>query len=229
MTDLEKKILDAISAQNLAPKPTYVFLAKRSVFWTLAASAVALGGISTAVLFFVAEDYFTTGWRILDNIRFHEALLVLPLLWIVLIGLFAGSAVFGLRHTRRGYRFKASNVAVAAIAASLSIGIFLHYFDAGRTLHTLLRERFPAYQAFTYVPFPEWSRPDEGFLGGTVLSDAGNNKIKLLDFRNEEWIIDVEGARIDVDSPLLEEGDVAIEGKRTGDHMFKASRITAFD
>jgi hypothetical protein len=229
MTDLEKKILNTITTQKLAPKPAYVFLAKRSVFWTLAIAAVVLGGISTAVLGFVAEDYFTTGWRILDNIRFHEALLVLPLLWLVLIGFFTASAVFGLRQTRRGYRFKASNVAVVAVVASLSIGLFMHYFDVGRALHTMLRERFPAYEAFTYVPFPEWSRPDEGYLGGTVLSDVGGKKIKLLDFRNEEWIIDVQDARIEIDSPLLEEGDIAIEGTRTGDHAFKASRITAFD
>ena len=188
MTELEKRILDAIAAQKLAPTPAYVFLAKRSVFWALAAVSILLGALSFAIALFVVSDYFATGWRVLDNIHFNEALASIPVLWLILLGLFTASAAYGLRRTRRGYRLRASRIAGLSLAASLAIGGLLHAADAARSLHEYLSENFPAYRALTYVPFDEWSRPDEGYLGGLVMAEAGQGAIRLLDFQDKIWI-----------------------------------------
>ena len=124
MNELERKILDAIAERKLAPRPAYVFLAKRSVFWALAGVSIALGALSVAISMFAAADFMSTGGRVLDNIHFHEALLAIPLLWLALTSAFVASAVYGLRQTRRGYRFKVSQVAAAVVAlAALLLSI----------------------------------------------------------------------------------------------------------
>ena len=229
MSDFERRVLDAIAAQKLAPKSAYLFLAKRSVFWGLAAVSIFFGALSFAILLFIVTDFFTTGWRTLDNIHFNEALASIPALWLLLLGLFTASATYGLSHTRRGYRLKPSHIAGISLAAGLGLGGLLHAADAGRSLHEFLAARFPAYHAFTYVPFVEWSRPDEGYLGGTVLGKDENGIIHLLDFQDKTWLVDISSAAVSLDSHIADEGDVAIEGERTGANTFRARTISEFD
>ncbi len=229
MTDLERKILASIQSRGLAPKPAYQFLAKRSVFWALALVSVFLGGLNFAVFLFVIDDYFSTGWRILDNIHYNEALLALPLVWLVLAGLLVTSAIFGLRHTRRGFRFKTSHMIVIVVGVSLLMGVMLHASSAGKALHTYLSNRFEAYRASTYVPFEEWSRPDLGKLGGTVVEDLGNGSIRIVDFKDKSWLVDTSKAENRLDNPIAEEGDVALEGEQTGPTTFRARMISEFD
>ncbi len=229
MTDLERKILETIQSQRLVPKPAYQFLAKRSVFWALALVSVVFGGLNIAVLLFVISDYFATGWRILDNIHYSEALLLLPVLWLLLAVLLAASATFGLRHTRRGFRYKSGHLATAVLGASLLTGILLHANAAGQSVHNYLLDHFESYRASTYVPFDEWSRPEQGKLGGTVVEDLGNGSIRLLDFRQKSWLVDISAAESKIDSPIAEVGDVALEGSQTGPDTFRARMISEFD
>ncbi len=229
MTDLERKILKTIEAQRLVPKPAHQFLARRSVFWALALVSVVFGGLNFAGLLFVISDYFDTGWRILDNIHYNEALLLLPVLLILLAGLLVASAIFGLRHTRRGYRYKTSHLVATVIGASLLTGLLLHASAAGHSVHNYLLAHFDTYRAATHVPFEEWSRPEQGKLGGTVVEDFGNGFIRLMDFKNKAWLVDISAATIRLDSPIAREGDVAIEGGQTGPDTFRARMISEFD
>lgn len=228
MTELEQKILKTIAARQLTPKPAYTFLARRSVFWALAAVSIILGGISFAIVMFAVSDYFATSWRVLDNIHLNELLLVIPAVWLLLIGAFTASAVYGLRQTRRGYRFRPAAVTALALGLSLAIGGALHAADAGRALHEMMAANFKAYRDFTYVPFAEWSRPDEGYLGGTVIG-MENGQIHLRDFHDRIWIVDVGTARIELDESPQDEGDIAITGRRTGPDTFQAATISEFD
>jgi hypothetical protein len=228
MTDFEKRVLDKIQTENLKPRPAYVFLARRSVFWMLAFVSILFGAISFAMLLFIVTDYFSTGWRIIDNIHYNEALAFIPVIWLMAMGLFALSATYGLRHTRRGHRLTASRLAALVVMIGLVLGGVLHMADAGRSLHQYLAAHFPAYKIFTYVPYVEWSKPDEGYLGGTVLKVEGQT-IELMDFHNKTWIIDASTATNTVDEPLTGEGDIAIEGVRTGENTFRARMISEFD
>ena len=229
MTKLETKILDTIAKQKIAPRPAYVFLAKRSVFWALAFFSIFLGALSFAILLFAISDFFATGWRVLDNIQFDEVLVAIPALWLVLLAAFSASAAYAFRNTRRGHRIKSIHIAGLSLLASLCLGVLLYLSNAAYDLHEYLEKHFPAYHEFTYVPFAEWSRPDQGFLGGTVIEDAVGGKIKVLDFHNKIWSIDVSSAQINLDNTLIDEGDIAIEGTRTGPDTFRARTISEFD
>lgn len=188
-----------------------------------------MGGISVALGLFAIEDFAATGGRRFDDMPFDDVLLGLPIMWAIATPLFLASAVLTLRRTRRGYRLRLASLVGLAVLASLSIGFVLNAFDAGRGVHEFLAKRIPGYAAYTTVPYAEWSRPDEGFLGGEALAEDGGI-LRLKAFDGKEWTIDIEGARReDIDGSLVEEGDVAIRGTRTGTSAFKAETIAPFD
>jgi hypothetical protein len=87
---------------------------------------------------------------------------------------------------------------------------------------------FEAYRDFTYIPYAEWSRPDQGFLGGAVL-DVDDGSLRLRAFDGREWEVDISAATVGFSESLVEEGDVAIRGVRTGASTFKADFIDEFD
>jgi hypothetical protein len=229
MSELEKRVLDEIAARKLAPRPAYVFLARRSVSWALAAGAILMGAVCFALLLFAVTDYFATGLRQIDNMPFDEVLPAVPLLWLACLVLFLIGASYGLRHTARGYRYTIARLLAVSLAASLGLGAILHVSGAGNWLHAALALQFPSYRRLTHVPFEEWSRPDTGKLGGTVVAAVEGQSLTLLDFKGVTWTVDVSAAEIGLDNALIEEGDIAITGTRTGPATFKAATIAEFD
>jgi hypothetical protein len=229
VTELEQRVLGAISQRRLKPRPYAYFLAKRSVFWTLAALSLVLGGVCVALLIFVAVDYLATGGRGFDEMPFDDVAEFLPAIWFACFLLFVASATLSLARTKRGYRYRPRRIAIGAAAASIGLGLLLYGTDTGGHLNRFLKARFPAYAEYTYIPYAEWSRPDEGYLGGEVLSAEEGRSLRLRAFDGREWMVDISAAEIGFAEPLVDEGDVAIRGERTGPLTFKAKRIDEFD
>ncbi len=226
MAELDKEVLAKIERLGLKPRPYVYFLAKRSVFWGLAALSVLLGGVSVAIAIFVAVDLAATGGRGFDEMPFDDVAASLPALWLACFALFAMSAAFGVSRTRRGYRYRPMRIAGTAVVASLALGVALQSLDIGRLTHNFLAAHFAAYERYTYIPYTEWSRPDEGYLGGKVLS-ANGQTLRLRAFSGMEWSVDISAAE-NTAGEMLDE-DVAIIGQRTGPREFKAHSIAEFD
>lgn len=229
MSDLSRKILQEIERRRLTPRPYAYFLARRSVFWTLAGVSILLGGVSVALAIFAMTDFAETGGRNFDDMPFDDIAEGLPAVWLACFLAFIVSAFLGLSNTKRGYRYRPSRVIALAALASIGLGLVLHGLDAGRLAHRFLAERLPAYREFTYVPYAEWSRPDQGFLGGEVLSVEDALSLRLKDFGGREWDVDISSATVAFGGSLMEEGDIAVRGQRTGPSSFKAKSIDAFD
>jgi hypothetical protein len=229
MSDLDKRVLEAIEKRGLSPRPYAHFLARRSMFWTLAAVSILLGGISVAVAIFAVEDFMRTGGRNFTDMPFDDVFESLPIIWLLCFLLFIASAYLGLSNTRRGYRYRPISVIAMAAAASIVLGLLLHVLDVGRAIHGVLAAQFASYREFTYVPYDEWRRPDQGYLGGEVLSVKEGESLRLKDFDGHEWEVDITSATVSFSEPLIEEGDVAIRGERTGPAAFKAKTIDEFD
>lgn len=229
MTELEKKVLEAIQRQNLVPRPYYLFLAKRSVFWSLAALSIVLGAVSIAVLLFAISDYYATGGRDFDNMPLDDLLVSIPVFWLLLMPLFVASAYYGVRRTRRGYRLRPIQIVALCLAASLGLGTLFHFAEAGRMVNDFLAAHIAAYREETYVPYDEWSRPDQGYLGGNADRLLDRNTLQLTDFQRKVWTVDISHAAITLEGAIEDEGDVAIRGVRTGPASFRAQTIEAFD
>ena len=229
MTDLEKKILASIEQRNLTPRPYYFYLAKSWVFISLTIVSIILGALSLAVLLFAISDYYASGWRVLDNLPLDQVILSIPVLWFASMPLFIFSAYFGVRNTRRGYRFQTGHIILLALSASLALGVTLHFINAGQRVNDYLITHVAWYRDQADVPFALWSRPALGFLGGTANLVLSDQKLRLVDFNMNVWMVDISAATVDLDVPILEEGDVAIRGHITGPMEFHADLISSFD
>jgi hypothetical protein len=229
MTDLEHKILESIERQNLAPTPAYMFMAKRSVFWLLALLSIILGGISVAILLFWLNGFLRDGMQVFDEVPLEEVLFSIPVAWLLTMPLFTASAYYGFRQTKRGYRLKPASIISLALAASFMLGGLMQWFEVGTRTHEFLERNLPFYERLTHIPYAEWSRPDQGFLGGHAESMQGNGTLFLTDFHKKVWTVDVSSTSVSLSQSILDEGDVAIRGVRTGTSTFKAEMIGEFD
>jgi hypothetical protein len=228
MSKLSKDVISQIEKRGLVPRSLAYFLAKRSVFWLLAAISILLAAISAALCLFAVADYLQTGGKQFDEMPFEDFAIGVPFLAIAAFALFAVSAYIGLSKTRRGYRYRSVTAIALAAAASLALGLLLHSFNVGSAVHDYLSARIPAYRNYTYIPYEEWQHPEEGRLGGEALSVDGTN-LRLRDFAGREWTVDISSATISFSESPVEEGDVAISGEQTGPNSFKAKTIDPFD
>jgi hypothetical protein len=229
VTDLAKKVLESIEKGGLAPRPYAYFLAKRSVFWTLAALSILLGAVSVAVLIFATQDYLATGGRGFDEMPLDDVFEYLPYVWLATLAAFLASAYYAMRHTPGGYRYKTWQLLSAALAICGALGVALHAADAGRRVHGFLSRTVPAYDSITRSPAKVAPAPALGVLTGAVQSFDGKSMLTLKDFTGKVWSVDVTGAKITLDAPLGGEEDVEIKGVQTGPAAFHAQSIADWD
>ena len=175
MTDLERKVLEAIDKRGIVPRPYTYFLAKRSVFWALAGLSVLFGAISVAVAIYGVWDLVATGGKNFDEMPFDDVFETLPFVWTAVFALFVASAYFGLRRTPRNYRYRASHVVAFAIAASVALGSLLAVFEVGKLTHQWLLRTVPAYERLVFSREDIWREPDKGYLGGRIVSIDGTS------------------------------------------------------
>jgi hypothetical protein len=229
VTDLAKKVLETIEKRGLTPRPYTYFLAKRSVFWTLAALSILLGAVSVAVLIFAAQDYLATGGRGFDEMPLDDVFEYLPYVWLATLAAFLASAYYAVRQTPGSYRYKTWQLLSAVVAVCGALGVALHAADAGRHVHGFLSSNFSAYDRLTRSPAKVAPAPALGVLTGAVLSFDGKSMLTLKDFTGKVWTVDVSGAKVTLDAPLGGEEDVEIKGVQTGPATFHAQSIADWD
>ena len=228
MSRLSEKILQEIEERRLSPRSAAYFLAKRWVFWALAAISIGLGALSVALGLFGALDYLQTGGRGFDEMPFDDLAGGIPALSALFFVLFVLSSYLALARTRRGYRWKPPVVVGLAALMSVIAGLLLYGLKAGPAVHAVLSANIPAYKTYTFIPYDEWRKPAAGRLGGEALSVNGQI-LRLKDFDGREWSIDISDATISFPESPVEEGDIAIRGEQTGPFSFKARSIDPFD
>lgn len=229
MNDLDKKVLESIAQRGLKPRPVAFFLAKRWVFWTLAAVSLVLGAISVAALIFAVTDFRATGGRGFDEMPLDDVFEVLPYVWLACLGLFAASTYYGVRQTRRGYRFSGSHIIGATLLANVALGYGLHLAGAGQAAHEFLKSHLPAYAALTTPGEQGWGTPDQGYLAGRVVHFDGRHTLTIQAFDGHEWTVETDGAKVTLDEPFGSREDVAIRGEKTGLAAFRARSIRDWD
>ena len=138
MDMLSKDVVNEIKARGVAPVPRWHFLLKRSVFWTLATASVFLGAVAFAVADFVFFDNEGVSAAVLLESPLEGFLKSIPIVWLIVFGLFIFSAYYGLRHTKRGYRFRTVGVVVGVILGTIILGLGLNMLDFGQAVHDYL-------------------------------------------------------------------------------------------
>jgi hypothetical protein len=225
-------IIDEIEKRNVVPIPRWHFLLKRAAFWLLAAVAVITGALAmaTAIYVFIDNDYITDRPGI-DKLFAERPLIEIvvqsiPYIWLVALALFVIVAYYGVRHTRKGYRYSALRVITVTVSLSFLISVLLNTFDIGRFIHRYLIENVKGYGRLVYTNEVLWAQMERGLLGGKIIRySARDSLIVIRDYHGHHWQVDLSGVQAHPDTHIIVGKYLKITGFKTGAGTFRALTI----
>lgn len=221
---LEEKILNKIKNEHLAPKPRWRFLLKEWLVWLFGFLSLLVGAAAVATMIYLApgNDWLMSASA--ENSFAAWIVLSLPYFWLFFLGLFVALLYFNIKRTKRGYRYPAHLIVLAAILVSIILGVIFSALGVGEKIDNLLGRRAPFYDLVFNPRIDAWSRPEDGRLAGLVVSRLDESNFILADRERGEWQIIYSGD----DEELIIVGQLlrAI-GKISGEKTFMARKIMA--
>ncbi|NTU68824.1 MAG: hypothetical protein HGB02_08100 [Chlorobiaceae bacterium] len=229
-------ILDEIEKRKVVPIPRWHFLMRRAVFWTLAVISVITGSLSmaTAIYVFLDHDFLVDQARITRFLAqqplVDDIIDSIPYLWLTALLLFTLAAYYGVRHTRKGYRYPMLRVIGGSLLLSLALSGFMNLFDVGQIIHRNLIENVRGYDHLVYANEQRWTQARKGWLGGKVVRlDAFRHALVVMDYKKRVWTVDIADTDVNPGTRILPGKYIKITGVKTGQLGFRASSIQAWE
>ncbi|NTV02023.1 MAG: hypothetical protein HGB04_04460 [Chlorobiaceae bacterium] len=229
-------ILDEIEKRKVVPIPRWHFLLRRGVFWTLAVISVITGSLSmaTAMYVFLDHDFLVDQARITRFLAqqplVEDIIDSIPYLWLTALLLFTLVAYYGVRHTRKGYRYPTLRVIGGSLLLSLALSGFMNLFDVGQIIHRYLIENVRGYDHLVYANEQRWTQARKGWLGGKVIRlDGSRNVLVVMDYKKRIWSVDIADTDVNPGTRILPGKYIKITGLKTGQLEFRASSIQAWE
>lgn len=184
---LKEKVLKTIREKRVEPKRRSYFLFRDALLWVPGIAVTLIGVFAWAGFFFAIThatwDYGPYIYTSTFQLVWHE----LPKIWILCFAIFSSGIVFTFKRTKRGYRYRASQVIAGSMLISLTCGVLLFSLDTYYRVSVL---RVPSESLHRSL----WSRPEDGRLAGVVTystlqnaeADAG---VQLVDDAKVVWNI----------------------------------------
>lgn len=220
--NLEKKILDKIKKESLAPTPRWHFLLKEWLVWLLGGLSLLVGAAAVSVMLYLSKN---NDWMIYEQVGRSFAswfLLSLPYFWLIFLAIFVIILFYNLKHTKQGYRYPLVLIATAAVFASILLGSIFSIFGLGEKIDSVLGRQAPFYDHLFNPHIEVWSHPEEGLLAGLVVSRPNSAQFTLVDRDKGEWNVvysEKDEALVIIGQPLR-----AI-GRMNGQGNFSADKI----
>jgi hypothetical protein len=221
-----ESILKKIKARHIKPKSKWQFIARNIGFWGIFTFSVILGAAGVSVLIFALFEADFDLFAELSGSGLSLFFSWLPIFWIVFFILFVGIAMWGIRKTKKGYRFSIHAILMTNITLGILLGGLVYGIGGAEQFERIFAENAPMYQGMQHRMQEMWTRPEDGRLAGTIIEIREEGILLLDDFSNQQWVVDI------VDAPVrrpLEAGrKVKIMGSITGDHTFTAVMVRPF-
>jgi hypothetical protein len=226
------QIIKEIVKRKVVPIPRWHFILRRAVFWALALISVITGAISmaTAIYVFFDNDYVTDQVNIEKLFAQRPLIEVViqsvPYVWLMAMSLFILTAYYGIRHTRKGYRYPMFRIIAGSLLLSFLLCGVLNVFDIGKYIHRYLIENVRGYDRLVYSNEILWSQTEKGLLGGRVVGQSVHDStIVVRDYKRRLWNVDISRAQIHLNKPIAVGKYLKITGVKTGTDSFRAATI----
>ncbi len=187
---LSQSILKKIQQEKIKPVPKYYFILKNISFWILFLFMFVFGFISFSVILFSINN---TEFDLFDSLSETSGIAhffnLLPLLWILFIGIFLGIAIWGLKHTKRGYKIAISFLFFGNILGSMILGSLVYGFGGAEKIENILDENVNIYESVRKKHQKFWANPEaSGRLAGIIQEiNFEENYLELQDLKGKKW------------------------------------------
>lgn len=183
---IAEKVLEKIEKQHTVPYSRFYFSIRNVLIWLFAAFALLIGALAVSSIIFRLANVprmMPPGGQI-ETI--HGGIAMLPILWIIVLGIFGYVAYREIRLTKQGYRYELSTLLLAMVVISGVSGIALYSVGSGYVLDRTAAQYVPFHRDIELLQQNAWLKPENGFLVGEVLevTDAG---FTLSDPESKAW------------------------------------------
>lgn len=218
-----QKLLEKIQSAKIPQKPRKQFIFKNIFFWTLFVFSIAIGGLSFSVILFAFNQTDFDLLSHIPNSKVELFLELLPFFWIISCFIFLLISIFGIRHTKTGYRYSHLLVFGSSIVLSIVLGTILFFSGGAERMERIFSETVPAYRSFEERKISRWSSPEDGFLSGRIIEK--DETILIEDWSGGRWEVDFENAIVRGRISLEKDEKIKTIGKISKDNIFIATQI----
>lgn len=220
-----QKLLEKIQEQKIPQKSRQQFMLKNIFFWLFFIFSIIIGGLSFSIILFAFSQ---TDFNLLANTpnsKIELFLGILPFFWIISCVMFLFISIFGIRHTKKGYRYSPILVFSSGIILSIVLGTTLFFAGGAEKMERIFADNIPVYKSIEERKISRWSMPEKGFLSGIILENKNDKTILIQDWNSEKWEVNFENAVIKGKIFLEKDVKIKMTGEISGDNIFIATQI----
>jgi hypothetical protein len=228
MSALTEKTLSMITQERIRPLPRWRTWGKNAGYWIGTGWLFCFAALSAALSLHAA---FEIDWRAYFKADFSWWEIVLsgvPLFSIGLLTVFLLGALWFLQRTQHGYRYSFLFLFLGFFSLSTALGFLIENSPIDEPAEQFFLYALPHAEEIESSLLPsaerQWSQPEQGLLGGTVLSSDDQN-LKLLDASQKLWTVDYSQALLSPSVDLEPYEDVKIIGDQEDETLFRAVEI----
>lgn len=218
-------LLHKIKEDKISPKPRWHFLLKDYIVWGLGLIALLLGAVASALLMYMLNFNEIGAYGFGDNESLETLMAIVPLFWIIFLGIFVGLVYYNIKHTKNGYRYSPLFILSSVFVASICLGALLNMINFGEKIDDLLGDNMPFYDQIINPNVRFWSNPQRGRITGIITAHATNSNYILVDVGQNEWELITENAVGDINKNLIIGQPARFSGKIQGEHKFIVNNI----
>jgi hypothetical protein len=229
MARISKEILEKIAKEEIRPVGKWSFVLKNSFLWSLFVLNILFGSVGFALSIYLFESSDVLNLVLSVNDFVEVLILAIPTIWVILTILFVVVGYLNFRYTDRGYKISFVKLLLINISIIILLGLGIHSLGVPRYVNRLLADRIPSYSELTDPRYKVWSRPEEGYLSGTISSIEENDILIIEGFDNNVWSIDISLAEVRRAVSLVKGEKIKVRGNTVEDGLFRASEILPWE
>ncbi|MCK5085038.1 MAG: hypothetical protein KAQ64_05285 [Candidatus Pacebacteria bacterium] len=218
-----QKLLEKIQSEKIPQRSRGLFVLKNIFFWLLFAFSIIIGGLSFSIILFAFNQTDFDLLSHIPNSKIELLLGLLPFFWIISCLIFLLISIFGIRHTKTGYRYSPLLVFSSSIVLSIVLGTVLFFSGGAEKMERIFSENVPVYKSLEERKISRWSLPENGFLSGKIVGKEEN--LIIEDWNGKKWEIDFKNAIIKGRLSLEKDEEIKIIGKMSESDIFIATQI----
>ena len=223
-----KKLLDKITSEQISPSPRWYFVLQNYIFWSVFLMFVILGSIAFSIILYAATE---SDFNLLSfsGSKIEFLFSSLPILWILFLGIFSIISIFGIRHTKTGYRYPILKILGFNILLSILLGTLFFYTGGAKKMELIFAKNIPIYKSFEERRISRWSNPKNGLLSGIILENKNKEIILIEDFNGIKWEVNIQNAFVRSRLNLNLGEKIKIIGEVLENNIFIAKEIRKWE
>lgn len=219
-----EKFISRIKEENIKPIPRWRYTIRNLILWFTFLLSVIVGALAFSIILFAIQQIEFSLIKHMTHSRMEMWLGLLPFLWIITMLVFLLISIFGLKKTRKGYKFSAKKVIAASAITSILLGTLFFVGGGAKWLENAFAMNVEFYEGVNEKKMKMWSIPEEGYISGYIVS-VEDSTIQLKDFNESIWTVNINNAKIFAIVELVEGEKIKIIGEMISKDYFTAEEV----